>query len=217
MRARSGQNERRRLPPPCPAVLPGSPAQRRAGCCPHCCPRRAGVGATARPPLAAAAPRALFPCWREGLQFNLAEALSDALYLPYGNSAAGKSRQLLQEKSGSWRRHGLSLPSPRTSAPGAMASARGVAPAAGQHAPPLHIQCHRGHPQAGTAAATALSQPGMTEGISSSLGLDLGNDPPGWEVFAPRSPQTRGDFSYPWQSFHLPSSLSVDGVVFSCH
>lgn len=136
MRARSGQNERRRLPQPCPAVLPGSPAQRRAGCCPHCCPRRAGVGATARPPLAAAAPRALFPCWREGLQFNLAEALSDALYLPYGNSAAGKSRQLLREKSGSWRRHGLSLPSPRTSAPGAMASARGVAPAAGQHAPP---------------------------------------------------------------------------------
>lgn len=80
----------------------------------------------------------------------------------------------------------------------------------------LHIQCHRGHPQAGTAAATALSQPGMMEGISSSLGLDLVNDPPGWEVFAPRSPQTRGDFSYPWQSFHLPSSLSVDGVVFSC-
>lgn len=180
MWARGGQNERRRLPQPCSAVLPGSPAQRRAGCCPHCCPRRAGVGATAHPPLAAA-PRALFPCWREGLQFNLAEALSDALYLPCSNSAAGKSRQLLREESGSWRRHSLSLPSPHTTEPGAMASARGVALAAGQRAtPPPHTGPSQAS-RAGRATAAALSQPCPARnegGDVLQFGMGLGERPP---------------------------------------
>lgn len=72
MRARGGTKGAPRAP---------GPARGR------CCPPWAAVG---NPPLS--------PCWPEGLGLNLVWALSDALSLPYRNSAAAESRQLLPGK-----------------------------------------------------------------------------------------------------------------------